>query len=472
MTVTAVKSCTSITPTWRYSGEPFRCQEAVSRSPLPADRHPAAMNYQEAEAYLDQLQFFKIKLGLETTRELLAELGNPQDQLRIIHIAGTNGKGSVGATLLAILSAAGYRTGFYSSPHLSSVRERFRIGADCIGEICFAQLVTRMQTLLAGRPSPTYFEFTTLLALLWFGEERADVVILETGMGGRLDATNVVTPLISIITDISRDHEQYLGTTVTAIAAEKAGIVKPGVPVVFSGRATDAVPVIEQRCREQQSPLFLAGRHFSGQCRSEGRLDYLPITGEPRTGLPLALAGAHQVVNTSLALAALELLEPQFPVAAQALAAGLQQVRWPGRMELLTLPVQGKTLRFLLDGAHNEAGVAALQQTLARDYPRRHLLLIWGNMADKQTLAALLELMDLATTVIFTRAESLRSADPTHLLEQIPPRQRSKARCAETVERALTMAMDTVEADDLICVAGSLYLVGRVRYLLSGTLTP
>jgi dihydrofolate synthase/folylpolyglutamate synthase len=426
------------------------------------------MNFREAETYLDRFQFFKIKLGLETTRGLLAELGNPQEQLNIIHIAGTNGKGSVGATLLAILSTAGYRTGFYSSPHLSSVRERFRIGTDCIDEARFAQMVTRMETFLAGRPAPTYFEFTTLMALLWFAEEGTEAVILETGMGGRLDATNVVTPLVAVITDISRDHEQHLGADLTAIAGEKAGIIKPGVPVVFSGRAAAAAPVIEQRCHEQQSPLFLFGRDFSARGNSDGTLDYVPISGDRRADLPLALAGAHQVINTSLALAALELLAHRFPVSQKALTEGLQQVRWPGRMELLPLAVQGKTLRFLLDGAHNEAGVSALQQSLAQDYPRRHLLLIWGNMADKQMQSALMGLIGLSTTVIFTRSESLRSAAPETLQEQVPQPERAKTRCAQTVELALEMAMDSAEAEDLICVAGSLYLVGRARHLLLG----
>ncbi|MBV5317937.1 MAG: bifunctional folylpolyglutamate synthase/dihydrofolate synthase, partial [Desulfobulbaceae bacterium] len=315
------------------------------------------MNYREAEAYLDQLQFFKIKLGLDTTRNLLAELGNPQEQLNIIHIAGTNGKGSVGATLLSILSTAGYRTGFYSSPHLSSVRERFRIGTDCITEVDLAQLVTRLQTFLSGRRPPTYFECTTLLALLWFAQKKVEMVILETGMGGRLDATNVVTPLAAVLTDISRDHEQHLGTTLTAIAGEKAGIIKPGVPVIFSGRAPETVPVIAQRCRELQNPLYLYGRDFSGEAQADGTFAYTPITGPRRTGLPLALAGAHQVVNASLALAVLELLADRFPIAPQTLADGLREVRWPGRLELLTLQMQGKTLRVLLDGAHNEAGV-------------------------------------------------------------------------------------------------------------------
>jgi len=428
------------------------------------------MNFHQAEAYLDQLQFFKIKLGLETTKELLAELGNPQEQLNIIHIAGTNGKGSVGATLLSILTAGGYRTGFYSSPHLCSVRERFRIGRDCISTEAFAAQVSRLQTLLAGRPSPTYFEFTTLLALCWFQQQGVEAAILETGMGGRLDATNVATPLVAVITDISRDHEQYLGTTLTAIAGEKAGIIKAGVPVVCSGRAAEALPVIAQRCRQLHSPLLVHGRDFSGQAEGNGTFAYSPIAGPPRPGLPLTLAGDHQLVNASLALATLELVADRFPLPPQALTDGLAQVRWPGRLELLPLQAEDKSLRLLLDGAHNEAGVHALILALTRGYPRNQLVLIWANMADKQLLPALLALMELATTVIFTRAESLRSAAPAALQEQIPLPARAKTRCAETLAEALAQAAALTQAEDLIVVAGSLYLVGGVRQLITGDL--
>jgi len=429
------------------------------------------MNIQEAESWLDQLQFFKIKLGLDTTRALLAELGNPQKQLKIIHIAGTNGKGSVGATLLSILSAAGVRTGFYSSPHLNRVQERFRINDDYISAADFAGLATRLAALLQGRPLPTYFECTTLMALLWFAQQQAEAVILETGMGGRLDATNVVTPLVSIITDISRDHEQYLGTTLEAIAGEKAGIVKPGVPVVFSGRAVEAVPVIESRCRQQQSLLFMHGRDFTGRGTSDGGLDYQPITGALHANLPLALQGEHQIVNTSLALAALELLAPVFPVSPQTLTTGLRQTRWPGRMELVPIRYGSHTLHFLLDGAHNEAGVAALVQSLANDYPHRRLLLVWGNMADKRMGAAFHDLLAKADAIVLTRAESQRSATPAALFAQLPSRAQAKAHCAETVEQALAMIQQDAAPGDLICVAGSLYLVGRARQLLLGDLS-
>ncbi len=422
------------------------------------------MNYQQACAWLDAHQFFKIKLGLETTCSLLAELGNPQEQLKCMHIAGTNGKGSVGATLMAVFTAGGYRVGFYSSPHLSSVRERFRLGDRLIAESEFAALVTRLAHLLDGRPQPTYFELTTILALLWFAEQQAEVVILETGMGGRLDATNVVTPLVSIITDISLDHQQYLGDTIAAIAGEKAGIIKPGVPVVFSGTATEALPVITERCRQLDSPLLLLGRDFGAQATGEGLL-FTDGAGVAHA-YPLNLRGGHQVVNTALALAALERLADRFPLGEDEIATGLTEVRWPGRMELIPVSHQGKTVSVLLDGAHNEAGVARLYQSLRQGYPRRRLLLIWGKMADKQLGAAFDGLVALADQLLLTRAESERSAAPEALFASLSAEIQAKCCCVEPAAQALEQALQLAEAEDLICVAGSLYLIGAIRPLL------
>jgi dihydrofolate synthase/folylpolyglutamate synthase len=422
------------------------------------------MNYPEACAWLDHHQFFTIKLGLETTATLLRQLGNPQNQFTTIHIAGTNGKGSVGATLLALLNSGGYRAGFYSSPHLSSVRERFRIGTDLISEDAFTALMSRLDTFLHGRPHPTYFELTTILALLWFAQQQVEVAILETGMGGRLDATNVVMPAISIITDISRDHERYLGNTIAAIAGEKAGIIKPGVPVVFSGREMDALPVITKRCHEQNSPLALWGRDFDALAENRG-LRYTALDGRSHH-YALRLEGDHQIVNTSLALAALEVLRGQFPLSFDQIRCGLAQVRWPGRLELLRLSVGDKQLQVLLDGAHNQAGVAQLYRSLSSGYPRRRLILIWGNMADKTMGTAFEDLLSLVDLLILTRAESERSADPQALLPLLPRSVRARVHCVEPVGTALDTARQFVDDQDLICVAGSLYLVGAIRQLL------
>ncbi|MDD2463785.1 MAG: bifunctional folylpolyglutamate synthase/dihydrofolate synthase [Desulfobulbus sp.] len=422
------------------------------------------MTYQEACAWLDQHQFFKIKLGLETTRELLHALGDPQDTLKIIHIAGTNGKGSVGATLLACLGAGGYRTGFYSSPHLHSVRERFRIGNTWISEADFTELINELAHFIKRQPHPTYFELTTILALLWFSRQKAEVIILETGMGGRLDATNVVTPLVSIITDISRDHEQYLGNTIAAIAGEKAGIIKPGLPVVFSGREPEALPVIVARCLQQKSPLYLFGRDFHGQAVAEG-LDYTALAGSHHH-YPLRLSGAHQGINTSLALGALEILQHELPLSQDQIRTGLDQVKWPGRMELVHATCEGKNRRILFDGAHNEAGVTQLCQSLSHGFPRDRLLLIWGNMADKAMGPAFERILAFTDSLILTRAESERSADPQTLKDRLPQCIQEKAHCIEPAESALEHALALSTEYDLICVSGSLYLVGILRHLL------
>jgi dihydrofolate synthase/folylpolyglutamate synthase len=333
-----------------------------------------------------------------------------------------------------------------------------------ISEADFTALIKRLADFLEGRPHPTYFELTTILALLWFAEQAAEVVILETGMGGRLDATNVVTPQLSIITDISRDHEQYLGTTIAAIAGEKAGIIKPGVPVICSGREADALPVIVDRCQELGSPLALFGRDFHG--RAEGNdLGYTALDGQTHR-YPLVLQGAHQIINTSLALAAVERLHTLLPLSQDHIRTGLGQVRWPGRMELANVSFQGKRLQVLFDGAHNEAGVAQLCQSLQTGYPRERLLLVWGNMADKALGPAFEQLLTLTDELILTRAESERSADPQTLFARLPQTIQGRTTCIEPAAAALQRAQQRATERDLICVAGSLYLVGKIRHLL------
>ncbi|MGE4560235.1 MAG: folylpolyglutamate synthase/dihydrofolate synthase family protein, partial [Desulfobulbus sp.] len=263
---------------------------------------------------------------------------------------------------------------------------------------------------------------------------------------------------------ISRDHEQYLGKTIAAIAGEKAGIIKAGVPVVCSGRELEALPVIVDRCRETNSPLFLFGRDFHGRAEGEG-VRYTSRAGDLHH-LPLPLQGAHQIVNVSLALAALEVVQPVLPLSHQQIRTGLGLVRWPGRMELVPVSFQGKELRILFDGAHNEAGVQQLCRSLRNGYPRERLLLLWGNMADKAMGPALGQLLDFTDMLILTRAESERSATPQSLRASLPPSIQEKAICVEPAEQALQRALENATERDLICVAGSLYLVGRIRPLV------
>ena len=231
------------------------------------------MTYHDVLAHLEALQMHKIKLGLEAMENFLAKVGHPERQLSFVHVAGTNGKGSVCSALTEILTLASYRAGLYTSPHLSSVRERFRIGPKYISEQSFAALGERICQVLGGEQI-TYFEFTTALGLLWFAESGVDVVMLETGMGGRLDATNVVTPLVSVITSISMDHEAYLGTTLGEIAGEKAGIIKPGVPVVSGAVHPEAAAVIAGVAGERQAPLQVLGHNFDYTLLPDGGWDW------------------------------------------------------------------------------------------------------------------------------------------------------------------------------------------------------
>lgn len=436
------------------------------------------MNYQEAWEFLDKLQFFKIKLGLDSMNRFLERLGNPHRDLQCIHVGGTNGKGSVGATLCSILTAAGYQTGFYTSPHLSSVRERFRIGDSYISKEDFARLISKIQAVLDGGQI-TYFECTTTLALLWFAEQKVDCAILEVGMGGRLDATNVVTPLLSLITNVSMDHEQYLGTTLTEVSTEKAGIIKQGIPVVSGVANDDSGMVIRRTCDERKAPLFLFTREFNGSFSKENKKswEYHGLDGQVLADLPMALRGNYQVANASLALAAVQLLRQQgWTVTEEQLRTGLQQTFWPGRLELFRLNKDNRKVdeqsdgwNFLLDGAHNPAGVKALKHAL-RDFSRNRLILVWGAMNDKDLRTTLRDIAPKADVIIFTRPESERSARTSQLKGSLPTAMHQKVVCKDAVPAALQQARILAGRQDLICIAGSLYLVGTARQLLLGGL--
>ena len=437
------------------------------------------MSYKQAWKFLDDLQFFKIKLGLDSMNTFLDRLGHPHHDLPCIHIGGTNGKGSVGATLSAILSAAGYKTGFYTSPHLSSVRERFAINGCYIPETDFARLISNIAEVLDG-DQITYFECTTTLALLWFAEQNVDFAILEVGMGGRLDATNVVTPLLSIITNVSMDHEQYLGDTLEHVAREKAGIIKPGVAVVTGVAADDSRAVIAKQALDNKAPLYLYGQDFTAAAdhKAPAAFDYTGINGQQLSNLPLAMKGHYQISNASLALAAVELLNNKgYTITEDDIATGLAHTRWPGRLESFRLTRDNvvtedveNSFHFLLDGAHNPAGVAALKKALEDEFPRDRLILLWGAMADKDLPTTLAEISPLADVIIFTSPRSERSATGEQLKECLPTNLRLQVIMTDSVQQGIDKAKMIAGSEDLICIAGSLYLVGEARQILRGDL--
>ncbi|MBI5557885.1 MAG: bifunctional folylpolyglutamate synthase/dihydrofolate synthase [Deltaproteobacteria bacterium] len=442
------------------------------------------MQYQEAWSYLDQLQFFKIKLGLDSMAGFLDGVNHPQRDLKFIHVAGTNGKGSVSVTLLTLLGEAGYKAGLYTSPHLCSVRERFRINDRYISKDDFAGIATMIRNGL-GERQITYFEFTTALALLWFAQEKVDIVILETGLGGRLDATNVISPLVSVITNVSMDHEAHLGTTLEQIAAEKAGIIKQDIPVVSGVAADGGLTVVSRACQEKNAPLFLLGRDFTAQRHGDGSWDYAGVNGLRLHDLPLRMKGDHQLDNAALALAVLDCLRPHgFMVNEQSVAQGLAGVRWPGRLEYFCIDrdtgrimedfdqdhstENNNVRRYLLDGAHNPAGISSLIRSLKSDFAYGRLICVWASMSDKDIAKTLNPIAPYCQIIIFTRPESERSATPEKLTEILPDELKKRAVSRVDVSEAVRYAEKEAGPRDLICIAGSLYLVGAARKILLG----
>ncbi|MEA2083669.1 MAG: folylpolyglutamate synthase/dihydrofolate synthase family protein, partial [Thermodesulfobacteriota bacterium] len=440
------------------------------------------MNYREAWLFLDNLQFFKIKLGLESMTRFLDGLGRPQKNLRFVHVAGTNGKGSVCITLLSILASAGYKVGLYTSPHLNSVRERFRINNSYISQKEFARTAGKIINILHGRQI-TYFEFTTAIAMVWFAEMKVDLAILEVGMGGRLDATNVICPLTSIITNVSMDHEAYLGNTLKAIATEKAGIIKTGVPVI-SGAADDAsLEVIEKTCRQRKAPLYLMGRNFFKETEPDKSWTYRGIgnSGQVIKNLSCNLKGEYQVGNSAMALTGLEILgDSGFSINETGIRQGLNHVKWPGRLEYFNLPEassdqDGKKMaprrQYLIDGAHNPAGVMSLKKALETDFSFKNLVMVWASMADKDILKNLSIIVPICRNIILTRPKGERSAEPFALRKAVPEKYPDRVICIASVYEALDKARKLTTPDDLICIAGSLYLVGEARSVLLGEVT-
>jgi dihydrofolate synthase/folylpolyglutamate synthase len=407
------------------------------------------VNYSEAIQFLYGLQMFGANFGLENTRKLAALVGNPQEKLRFIHVAGTNGKGSTCAMLESIYRAAGLRVGLFTSPHLVSFRERIQVNRQLISENELVRLVEEIQPLLKQFPSdnhPTLFEFATVMALKFFAEQKCGLVIWETGLGGRLDATNIVTPLASVITNIAFDHQQWLGDTLEKIAAEKAGIIKPGIPVVTATDESSALAVIEKTAREKNAPLEIVSR----------------LAGT----LAPPLLGEHQKINAALALATIEVLQNQIPVAAKKIHEGLVNVNWPGRLQLIEKPDGQK---ILLDGAHNVASAKVLRQALEKIFPANERTLVLGALQDKDWREICELLAPLAEKIFVVPVASERSANPKELAEI----------CRTANPAAEIFVCDSLKAafeksgsrensprQNFIVVTGSLYLVGEALKLL------
>jgi dihydrofolate synthase/folylpolyglutamate synthase len=423
------------------------------------------MIYSSAVAYLYRLQKHGIKLGLGTMMALMVRLGMPQTRYRTLHIAGTNGKGSTAAMAAAMLQAAGYRVGLYTSPHLVEFRERIRVNGEMIAESQVAQLTEQLQALCQPDLSPTFFEYTTAMAFQHFADSGVDVAVLEVGLGGRFDATNVVTTMACAITTISLDHQEYLGTTLSSIAFEKAGIMKPGVPVVVGRLDDDAWVTIEQVAEERQVPVFRRDKDFRTEGKTPQQFSYCGL-GRQYDGLTCALEGRHQLDNAACALALLGAAASQgITVEAEAVRAGLRTVHWAGRLEVVD-----RSPTILLDGAHNPAAVRALADYLIcsdRSFRSHPIVLVLGMMRDKDHRGFVEPLKCLVDAVVLTQADLPRAATALELqasLEGLLPH----PHVVPSPGEALALAKQLATPDGLVCVTGSLMLVGECKAWVRG----
>ena len=417
------------------------------------------------------LRRFGIKLGLDVIENMLSGLNNPHHHFCCIHIAGTNGKGSIAAYLAAILTDAGYRTGLYTSPHLVRFNERICINKTEIADENVVDAYLAVKAVHHGDREPTFFEYTTAMALYAFAKAGVQWAVIETGMGGRLDATNILTPELSVISNISMEHSFYLGNTLAEIAGEKGGIIKPNTPVVTGVRQKTATDVLRRIADKQNAPFFRLGEHFrirrnqtSGATR--GALTVFSYYGRNHrlTGLRTSLAGSHQADNAALAVAAAEILSEKrcAILPEKSIRAGLTGAAWPGRLEILPT-----TPQVIIDGAHNLEAARRLN-TFLRDYSAgRAITMVIGILDDKPLAAMLRCFLPLVGHVIFTQPRIDRRLPAKKLYDEalrLFPERRFTAEITESVPEAVEKAMKTTRPDHLVCIAGSLYVAGEARH--------
>lgn len=417
---------------------------------------------------MEEIQRSGIKFGLDNVLTVLRSFGDPHKKFPSIHVAGTNGKGSVCAMLTEVLSRHGLRVGFYSSPHLVRVEERVRVGRNLISSRAFCRMLTELKNgveglVRAGKlPSPlTYFEHLTCLAFLFFEREKVDIAVLEVGMGGRFDATNVVTPLVSVITSISRDHMEFLGRTSADIAGEKAGIIKPGVPVVCGIRMGRVYRVIRSSAKEMGSPfvgVFNKDKEFKATKTRSGYHFIYKIGGQTYRFRP-GLQGRYQGENAAVAIAAAhEMNRVWRGLSKRNIIQGLTQTRWEGRLETLS-----RNPDIILDGAHNE-GAARELRAYIREFLRPPLILVFAVLKDKDIRALTRILFPLADRIILTGLPFARAARPDEV-KALAPTPAGRIIIEPDLRQAMHAAGEAAGKRGTVLVAGSLFLVGEVKKL-------
>ena len=413
------------------------------------------MRYINSLDYLSKLNSMRIRLGLDRIRRLLKRLNHPQKRYATVVIGGTNGKGSIAAMTASMLSMGGFRTGLYTSPHLIDVRERIRIDGHMISREEMQACIEEVKRQVTD--DVTYFEFLTAAAFLYFDCRQVDVAVLEVGMGGRLDATNVTEPAVSVVSNIALDHLTYLGTRLEDIAREKIGIIKPGISCVTAVRQKHIVKMLEEACLERKTRLYRLGKDIKVRNETDGIFSFKGIHKD-YNHLSCPLKGRHQIDNAALAVGTVALLsEKGFRLENNAIYQGLKDTHWEGRLEILQ-----KRPVVLIDAAHNPAGIGALCDTLKTQFSYRRLIVIFGVLNDKDYKNMLRKMAPLVQHLIITRPDSSRSLSPEKIF-MIAQQYHCETVIVEKPDEALHQALVEAGPDDLICITGSVYLIGEIK---------
>lgn len=420
------------------------------------------MKYDESVAWLDGFQQFGMKLGLDRMQILLMHLNHPENELKCIHVAGTNGKGSVCRYLLSILHNAGYTVGMYTSPHLETIRERFIINQNLITKKEFTQLIGTIKDVIDTPAlqdlNPTYFEICTALAFLYFKEKAVDYALIEVGLGGRFDATNVIMPLASIITNISLDHQHVLGDTIEEIAGEKAGIIKSNIPVITMA-AQPALDIISSVAKKNHAPIFLVKDDDTTVLQRDLNGQIILFKGELKSyHLETKEIGLYQEKNLACVMKTIEVLQMQgLYIPDESIEQGVQSMVHPGRMKIIH-----KNPFIICDGAHNQAGISLLKKSIQALFPEKKVILIFGALSDKNVKEMLKELHSIAKSIIITQAQINRAMNAEAIKNLLPKKyNEQQVTMTQTIKEAISKGLQQAKPTDIILITGSLYTIGE-----------
>jgi len=412
-------------------------------------------HYNKCIQTMYSLRRFGIKLGLSTIKSMMHGLGNPQDKFSCIHVAGTNGKGSIASSIASILKESNYRVGLYTSPHLVRFNERIRINNQPVSDKNIVEAYEALKNISTGKREPTFFEYSTAMALYEFGKQKVEWAVIETGMGGRLDATNIIKPALAIISNISLEHRMYLGNTIKQIAGEKGGIIKNNIPVVTGAKQKSAVSILKDIAKQKSAPFFHLGDEFKVRRNKNKTFTYFGIENTWRN-LRTGLRGNHQIDNAGLVLAACELLNKnKAEISLKSIQRGLKKNRWPGRLDIVS-----ENPLIILDGAHNIIATRRLVKYLSKNLAGRNITLVAGILDDKPYSSMLKTLCSICNRAILTQPKINRALPPEKLYSAVK-QVISDIKIIPNVSQAIKHAIKTTPENETICIAGSLYLVGE-----------